>query len=211
MAFNRPAWLKEKRESGKPPVNKDLTGLRFGKIEVLNYVDKDKHGKSYWRIRCDCGNIDTVVGHYLTTGRWIQCSECIKKSCYLEGRKNPKFKGVGDLSRTFWSSIVGSAAHRKINIEISMEDAWFKFLDQDKKCALSGIDLFMSSSIRQFRKGITKHTASLDRIDSSKGYTKDNIQWVHVDINFMKQEMDQDYFIKICKRIASQHKDEFDV
>jgi len=35
-----------------------------------------------------------------------------------------------------------------------------------------------------------------------KGYTVDNIQWVHRDINLMKQALDLDYFIEMCKKVA---------
>ena len=52
----------------------------------------------------------------------------------------------------------------------------------------------------------TKHnytcTASLDRIDSSKGYILGNIQLVHRDVNRIKSDFEQDYFIKICKLIS---------
>ncbi len=48
-----------------------------------------------------------------------------------------------------------------------------------------------------------ERTASLDRIDSSKGYTKDNIQWVHKHVNLMKHKFDQKYFVDICKLIAN--------
>lgn len=47
------------------------------------------------------------------------------------------------------------------------------------------------------------NTASLDRIDSSKPYIIDNIQWVHKDINFMKRTYSHDYFIKLCKLVAN--------
>ena len=33
-----------------------------------------------------------------------------------------------------------------------------------------------------------KGTASLDRIDSTKGYVRGNIQWVHKDINWFKRD-----------------------
>jgi hypothetical protein len=51
-------------------------------------------------------------------------------------------------------------------------------------------------------------TASLDRIDSSKGYVIDNVQWLHRDINMMKQRFSQEYFINICKHIAENNKDD---
>ena len=45
-------------------------------------------------------------------------------------------------------------------------------------------------------------TASLDRIDSTKGYIDGNIQWVHKRINTMKMDMSQKDFIDFCKQVA---------
>ena len=48
-----------------------------------------------------------------------------------------------------------------------------------------------------------KFTASLDRIDSKLGYELNNIQWVHKDINMMKQAYTNNYFIEHCKLVAA--------
>ena len=48
-----------------------------------------------------------------------------------------------------------------------------------------------------------EQTASLDRIDNSKGYIVGNVQWVHKQVNFMKGTMEQKEFIKFCKLISS--------
>jgi hypothetical protein len=61
---------------------------------------------------------------------------------------------------------------------------------QEYKCALSG---------QSFLDG---NKPSIDRIDSTKGYIEDNIQLVTIDINYMKQEYPQDYFILLCKAVA---------
>lgn len=45
-------------------------------------------------------------------------------------------------------------------------------------------------------------TASIDRIDSSNGYIEDNIQWVHKDVNMMKQKMTNIELIEMCKLIV---------
>jgi hypothetical protein len=45
-------------------------------------------------------------------------------------------------------------------------------------------------------------TASLDRIDSSKGYIKTNVQWVHKKVNKMKQDTSVDEFKHYCKLIC---------
>ena len=46
------------------------------------------------------------------------------------------------------------------------------------------------------------HTASLDRIDSNRGYVADNIQWISMVANFAKQSMTHEQmleFVKIVK------------
>lgn len=68
-------------------------------------------------------------------------------------------------------------------------------MKQHRKCNLSGVEL-------EFDK---TNSASLDRIDNTKGYTLENVQWVHKDINRMKNVFSQDYFIDMCHRIAATH------
>lgn len=47
-----------------------------------------------------------------------------------------------------------------------------------------------------------EQTASLDRIDNSKGYEVGNIQWVHKDINMMRGPLPIDKFVELCKLIS---------
>jgi len=49
-------------------------------------------------------------------------------------------------------------------------------------------------------------TASFDRIDSSTGYEKGNIQWVHVMVNMCKNKYSQDRFVEMCKAVADKVK-----
>ena len=46
------------------------------------------------------------------------------------------------------------------------------------------------------------YTASLDRIDSNKGYIKGNVQFISTAINYMKNNMSNEDTIKLCKIIA---------
>jgi hypothetical protein len=49
-------------------------------------------------------------------------------------------------------------------------------------------------------------TASLDRIDSKKGYTTDNIRWVHTMVNMCKNKYREEDFIKMCIDITNNTK-----
>lgn len=90
---------------------------------------------------------------------------------------------------------------RGIEFSIIIEDVYDLFLLQNKKCALTGIELY-------FETFGQKHIVSIDRVNSLKGYTIDNIQLVHKDINFMKQQYSQEYFIEMCKLVAKSNTNE---
>ena len=90
-----------------------------------------------------------------------------------------------DIRIDYWNSLIFGAKRRKISFEISIEYAWNVLIKQDNKCALSGINLSFCTS-RLDRTSV--QTASLDRIDSNKGYVEGNIQWIHKTINKMKMD-----------------------
>jgi hypothetical protein len=70
-----------------------------------------------------------------------------------------------------------------------------------KICALSGEAITLPKNRTDFVGG--GYTASLDRIDSSKGYIVGNVQWVHKDINFMKFTFSESRFIDLCKKVVN--------
>ena len=39
----------------------DLTGLKTGRLTVIKYFGKDKHGHRLWECLCDCGNTTTAL------------------------------------------------------------------------------------------------------------------------------------------------------
>lgn len=66
---------------------------------------------------------------------------------------------------------------------------------QNNRCAISRI-VFDND----------KNKISIDRIDSSKGYLMDNVQLVTFNVNRMKNNFKQEYFINICKKISQNGK-----
>ena len=58
---------------------KDLTGMRFSRLTVLNKTDKrDIKGSIYWHCRCDCGNEKDITEDSLTNGKTVSCG-CKRK------------------------------------------------------------------------------------------------------------------------------------
>lgn len=117
-----------------------------------------------------------------------------------ENRKEAKRStGYKDLSGTHWRRIVSGAKNRGLDFSISIDSTYQLFLDQNKKCKLSGVDITLSP----LHRDQSDSTASLDRIDSSKGYIEGNVQWVHKNVNIMKQAMSDKEFIDWCKKIST--------
>lgn len=106
-------------------------------------------------------------------------------------------KYVGEVSGNYFSKLKHNAKRRKIGFNITQEDIWEKFLEQDRKCVYTGEELtWQDGSFGE------KGTASVDRIDSGIGYVINNIQIIHKDINNMKWDLNQDYFLDLCEKVA---------
>lgn len=71
---------------------------------------------------------------------------------------------------------------------------------QEGICPYTGIQLENYSSEVNSN---SLYTASLDRIDSAKGYIKDNIQFVSRNINYMKNRMSHLETMELCKIISN--------
>ena len=139
------------------PKFKDLSGLKFNRLKVIEYV-----GRSKWKVLCDCGNIKEVLGHYLTVGLTKSCG-CLKDELFKiratkhgltrtgiynswRGMKerctNPKHKNYGYYS------------------QVGMVEEW--------KC----FENFLQDMKESYIEGL-----EIDRIDNSLGYSKDNCKW----------------------------------
>ncbi len=99
-----------------------------------------------------------------------------------------------------WSTINFNAKKRGLAMGVTKDEAWKLFLGQQGRCALSGCVIVIRS--RNKDHCANRSTASLDRIDSAKGYIRGNIQWVHKDVNRMKHDLDETRFIEFCRLIA---------
>ena len=108
------------------------------------------------------------------------------------------------ISRSYLTKYKSSAKHRNIEFSITVDDIWDLYIKQNKKCALSGIDIHFPIDSYEFE--LHNWTCSIDRIDSGGNYTIDNIQLVHKDINRIKQHYSQDYFIEMCTKIADNNR-----
>jgi len=96
--------------------------------------------------------------------------------------------------------MINGAKERGLDFEVTKEEVFQLFEAQGRRCSLSGVSITLASTYEDHRNGGT--TASLDRIDSSKGYILGNVQWVHVAINMMKGPLTDEDFVRWCRKVV---------
>lgn len=171
-----------------PPVIIE-SGARFGLWTVLEEVPKGGRRHRTVRVRCACGKESLSSVYTLANGSSSGCHKCRAP----HGDEWACWTGAGKMHGSYWGRVLAGAASRGLPVEITKEDAWVLFEAQGGVCALSGVSLHFKMKCG---------TASLDRIDSSKGYVTGNCQWVHKDVNMMKGSMPDAEFREWCLRIG---------
>lgn len=125
---------------------------------------KNYSGKltAFYKVRCDCGyETEKLPVELLDPTSHFQCQSCAQKERALNTTiKNGK---IGELTKTHFTYLKKSAMKRDITFEVSMQYLWDLYELQNRTCAITG------DSIENFEE------ASLDRIDSSKGYIEGNV------------------------------------
>ena len=174
-------------------------GRRYGKLVVESFAgEQEPIRKSYrqtlWLCKCDCGQKKIVSSCQLDPSPHRGIKSCGCYSPKSRGMNHPSWKGYKELPQNIWGNFKRNAAYRNLDFNISIQYGYELFIKQNKKCALSGL------SIDFYGEGQSK--ASLDRIDSTKGYIKGNVQWLSATVNNMKWQLSQKEFLEICKKIT---------
>lgn len=193
---------------------KNLIDQPFGRLVVIRYVGVDKFQKCLWECDCICGNKTIVRGSDLISKKVESCgcyrSETSRENIKISHKKYPKsygFKGIGDITGGYLSQIKHGAFTRNLEYSISKEYLWGLYIKQNRKCALTGLDIYFGLFGGGKRWGKRDQTASLDRIDSKQGYVEGNVWWVHKDINNIKQDYSLFEFLGYCKMVTDYEKE----
>jgi len=179
-------------------IDKDINFLHI--LDVIKRYNKET-SKYEYKFLCECLKCHSTKNKKLCTqvlqGKIKTCG--CKKDMYAKtrGSANYNWTGFGEISGTWMKKLRKSAKVRNYQLDVDIQYLWELFLKQDKKCAYTNLDLVFGVVDDKQTK-----TASLDRIDNSKGYIKGNVQWVHKTVNIMKHKLGHLEFIEFCKLVS---------
>jgi hypothetical protein len=148
------------------------------------------NGSMYYKVMCDCGKSSRLISasEFLNPNKAFMCQKC---AGILRGENKHKKDAYEELYQHKYTKIKRTAEARNIRFELTKEYLWDLYLKQNKKCAITGDPLPQLSK------------ASLDRIDSSKGYIENNVQWVTKQANLSKHVMTMQELYNFCKKVLN--------
>jgi hypothetical protein len=169
MVWNKGLMNDPRLKGGRPKSSLSYVGQTYGRLTVLEqYSDKKS---IYFKCHCECGNIaDVRKDNLITKADTVSCG-CRLKELQQERRE----LGINEVS-AIWSRAKYRAKQRGLEFTIEQKDIIIP-----DKCPLLGIDIIPKSKDRI-------HSPSLDRKDSKKGYTPDNIWVVSSRANTLKND-----------------------
>jgi hypothetical protein len=115
------------------------------------------------------------------------------------GKQNHHLKRGGKTSDEYSSfrEHLRRVRRRQHEYDITLSDLKTQWNSQNGKCVYTNVTL----QLKKCNNPV--YMASLDRIDSSKGYIKGNIQWISTVMNYAKSTMSHEQTLEFCKVVKN--------
>lgn len=189
----------------KPTIRKDITGLRFGRLEVLYCVSKHPTRKkdSLWMCRCSCGKEKSVPRSSLNAG--AQSCGCLRMEKIKQPRRPyPRLSDVESGLRRYTHSYATNAKRRGFDFALNSQDIEALAFGNCFYCELRP----MLQARRESRNKWVKTDIFLngiDRIDSLKGYVPGNVVSCCTACNRAKSDMSVEVFLEWLDRVHQRY------
>lgn len=184
--------------------NTKYIGNTIGNLYILDSIIERNNNKNISYFICICNLClymkFKVLCSSVLRGSTTSCGCRRDQYQKIRGSNNVNWTGYKDISGTMIKKLKRGALKRGLDFELTSKYLWELFIKQNKKCSITGIDLSFGTVDNHQSK-----TASLDRIDNSKGYIIGNVQWVHKKINIMRGDNTLEAFYYLCRKVIDNY------
>lgn len=143
---------------------KDMTGMRFGRLLVVERHALGSSGQAVWLCVCDCGISRAVLGGSLRSGKTTSCGcyfrQVASKTNVKHGLGRSKTAGIWRSMISRCTNAADKSFGRYGGRGIKVCDKWqdfLKFLEDMGECP---------------------EGHSIERLDNDRGYEPDNCKWI---------------------------------
>jgi hypothetical protein len=148
----------------------DLTGMVFGRLTVVSFVNERKNGKYAWLCKCECGNLKIIRDINLRNGETKSCG-CLKRErmrivqskSWKHGLTNTRIYGIWFHMRDRCNNPKNSYYHCYGGRGIKVCDDWNKDFQSFYNWAMSN----------GYSDDLT-----IERKDVNGNYEPDNCCWI---------------------------------
>lgn len=145
-------------------------------------------------------NIDKNSLHQNRGGLCNECKDCQRERYYHERQRLFEDNNLA-LKYKLQQALKGTRRRSKeknIYNDLTIDYLLYLWEKQNGQCALTGIPMTY-----KFYEGRVNTNLSVDRIDSTKGYSKDNVQLVCMAANQMKNDLSMEEFVEMCEAVLA--------
>lgn len=191
---------------------KDWTGKKYGRLTLVKPTTKRQSKTIIWEAICDCGTTTYVRPHDLTSGNTISCGCFYEETKISNAKKNAEKGRVYDprisSARAAWRNTYSNKDRRLGREGLDFES----FLELSQQpCGYCGREPF-----RIFNVGLMPQSSyksenqrkdgyfiynGLDRLDNTKGHSRDNVVPCCKDCNLAKRSLSESEFLKLVELI----------
>lgn len=172
---------------------KDLSGKRFGRLTVVRFDHTTPNGISYYLCLCDCGVEKIIRASNFTHGTTVSCG------CYQREEKNKWLRSKTPhliAPKGIWKSHYADGCSFEKFLELSQQNCFY--------CGSPPYNKYNPYVYRMKKGTISKEWFDkcwyvyngLDRIDSNKPHSEDNIVTCCILCNQAKNDLSIEEFKK---------------
>jgi hypothetical protein len=205
--------------SRKQRNTEDLTGSKIGKLTVVKLrmrdpIELQNYPKSWrnrrlWECLCDCGKAVVLPTHHFSMMKHNSCGCVTGRNIKISNNSFNRYQKTS--VKSLYNAAKHSAKNREIILDLDLLVFEKLIIEKCHYCLVESSKKFNVYKTRnKLRKGMTKEAIDaatinvncIDRIDSNKGYTEENILPCCITCNYAKHIKTYNEYINWIKNIT---------